>query len=173
MMNTVCRKQKGRRVPKWMLPHFIRWQTNVDPHSKNSTNTHLVYNTPIDKHHTGPTELLHVWFHLNTTWDDSIWQVVIHERDLCKKTVRRTTELLETMSQRHRNTPSAYLVSPKTCLICEETLKWWTWQICMHKTTTESAHTDRKSSNIFCKSHFLTLSSAAICRTNYTFQPLQ
>ena len=102
-MNTVCRKQKGRRVLKCMLPHFIRWQKNVDPHSENNTNTHLFYNALIDKHHAGPTELLHIWFHLNTTWDDSIWQVVIHERDLCKKTVRRTKAVINSVSEAQKH----------------------------------------------------------------------
>lgn len=58
----------------------------VDLQYKDCTYTHLVYNAPIIKDHTGPTELLHIWFHLNTTGDDPSWKVVIYNRDLSKKT---------------------------------------------------------------------------------------
>lgn len=50
---------------------------------------YLIDEAAINKEHTGPTELLHVWLHLNTTWDDPSWQVVIHNRNLCKESAAR------------------------------------------------------------------------------------
>lgn len=66
----------------------LRHTVSANPCVNKCIKTNLVYAAPIIKNHTGPTELLHIWFHLNTTCEDASWQVVIHYRNLCKKAAK-------------------------------------------------------------------------------------
>lgn len=52
-----------------------------------------MYDAPIGKDHAGTTDLLDIWFHLNSTWDDPSWQVVTHYSVLCKNPANETSEL--------------------------------------------------------------------------------